>query len=109
METKQKVIFSSLFLLLGIFSFLVGAWFGGLWIGSFTESGMFISNGELHDKLFECGIIGDTECFKDEYSFFAYHNTVYATMLIDKDITGFITEELQKRIDTYNQQIDRLR
>ncbi|CAN0494448.1 unnamed protein product [Scytosiphon promiscuus] len=75
--------------------FGVGVWLGASWFGGVSESVMFLSNSEFHEELYNCGVAGDSACFEEAYRDFAYHNAIHAGMLIDQDVFGMFTSELE--------------
>ena len=104
MSTKEKWIFSILIPVFGIICFVGGGYLGSGWGSAISESPVFIANHKRLKSIYECGSVGDTQCFEDNFRDLAAFNSMYAYVLIGREPIGIFHSDLEK-IRMWNENI----
>lgn len=78
-----------------------------MWLfGPVTESAIVIHNSETLDLAYECNLTGNSECFVEATKDQAITNLTLAQSLIDRDVTGIFTEELEEVVTRSQKLLD---
>ena len=104
MSAKQRRIIIVLFFLLGGACLAVGLYFGAMYGSNFYNATVLSSIYDDHKEIYNCGIEGNVDCFKDSFRDMALVQGTMAGSLAEEPLPQGITSKM-KEIEAWYKQI----